>query len=137
MTSGSPGSVSSRHRVGLAVLALGLGLLFFAWVSWLYRTSNPDVALPAEVETQSSIVTPAQPGSAPRSDQRAALVQAAPMLLLVTFLLVLVFLVGSFILVRGIRRHLAAGDHQRGPPTPTDDVWSMHRVRDDSDDRAA
>lgn len=134
---GTPGPEASRNRVGFALLVVGIVLLLFAWFSWLYRTSTPDVAPPVEHETQSSALVPVQPLNESGPGQQAAFVQAAPMLLMVTFLLILVFLIGSLILVRGIRRYLAAGDHERRPPTPSDDVWSMHRAHDEFDENAA
>ncbi len=72
-----------------------------------------------------------QPASADPEAQRFA--TAYGLLLLVGFLLVVVFLLGSYIAVRVSRRVRAESARKRALPTPTEDVWSMHRLPDDED----
>jgi len=137
MTLGAPGSEHYRFRAGLAFLAVGIALLLFAWVSWVFRTSAREAEPSEGVELRSSILISAQPPVVPDDAKRSAFVRAAPMVLLVTFLVVLAFLVGSVVLVRGARRHLESASRKPRPPTPSSDVWAMHRLPDDADEDAA
>jgi|GEM_PF-5611527 len=137
MTTQASNSQRSRFRIGFGFVLLGIVLLLFVWLSWLYRTSGPESSSTLETQTQSSVIGMERRLDNPQQDQRAAFVKIAPMLLVATFLLVLVFLLGSFILVRGIRRSMKAGDHQREPATSCDDVWSMQSVSRERDEHAA
>ncbi len=107
-----------RMRVGMLFLAVGLVLLLWAWGSWVYRASVPatDVSISA-----------GSPSSAPSPDvERAA--RASPAMLVGALLLVLVFLVGSYAIVRGSRRFREALLPSRPTPTASDDVWTMHKT---------
>ncbi len=127
----------ARMRAGLGFLAVGFALLLFAWFSWMFRASNPELPPPTNIESQSPATGSAQPTDQPGAGQHDVFLKAAPMLLLVTFLLVIVFLGGSLILVRGLRKNREASEHRRRPPTPSDDVWAMKGSLDDIDEHAA
>jgi len=47
--------------------------------------------------------------------------------------LFMVFVLGGFILIRGSRRYRERLLHRRPPPTPSNDIWKMHRLPDDVD----
>ena len=53
--------------------------------------------------------------------------QALSLALITTLVLVLVFLVGSLIIVRSARRYRASLERRRDTPTQSDDVWSLAR----------
>jgi len=136
MSPGASDPQQTRLRVGLAFLAVGIALLLFAWLSWIFRTSNPELP-PIDIESRSTVIGSMESGEESRSGQHEAFIQAAPMLLLTTFLLIGVFLGGSLILVRGMRRRREASEQRRRVPTPSDDIWSMHPPQDDFDEHAA
>jgi len=69
-------------------------------------------------------------------EQLADPAKAAPalgLLLLIGFLLTLVFLLGTFVIVRSLRRYWAAAARRRCKQTPMDDVWAMHKPPPDVD----
>ena len=47
--------------------------------------------------------------------------------------LFMVFVLAGFILIRGSRRYRERLRHRRPPPTPSNDIWKMHRLPDDAD----
>lgn len=108
-----------RLRTGTILLVVGLALVLWAWGSWLYRTSvahSESVAVRVEIDE----------GNA---DQEQA-VRAAPLFLLVASLLMLVFLAGSFVLVRLGRRRRQLADRKRAAATPVEDIWARHKLPD-------
>ena len=46
----------------------------------------------------------------------------------------MVFVLGVFIFVRSSRRYRRRLLHERPPPTPSVDIWKMHRLPDDDAD---
>ncbi len=60
---------------------------------------------------------------------------AVSLFVLVSVILVLVFLLGTFVLVRNARRRRATAERQPPAPTSADDVWAMHKLPEE-DDRA-
>lgn len=45
----------------------------------------------------------------------------------------MIFVLGGFILVRGSRRYRERLRRRPPPPTPSNDIWKMHRLPDDAD----
>ena len=73
----------------------------------------------------------AEPPSPALSQVTVSPEQAAPALalvLLVVFLVVLAFLIGGWIIVRSARRRRALTTRERTAPTPSEDVWAMHKL---------
>jgi len=60
-------------------------------------------------------------------------VPALALLLLVMLFLALVVFVGSYVLVRAVRRFRGNLRRQRPAPTASEDVWAMHRLPEDVD----
>ena len=56
-----------------------------------------------------------------------------PIFLMFGFILVIIFLVFSYLIVRTTRRYRAGIFRKRAPPTDTKDVWSMHQLPKDDD----
>lgn len=135
MTLGTSGADQHRHRTALAFVGIGGLLLVFAWGTWLYRTSLGTMPAP---QTPPGVASPTGDGpggsEGPTADRREAAVRAAPFFLLIVFLLVLLVLFGGYAIVRVARRYLAATDRRRGPPTPSDDVWTVHTTPGSNDD---
>lgn len=64
----------------------------------------------------------------PKSLSTKQELHASALLLLVGFLLLLVFLVATYLLVRVGRRIRDNAGRKRPPPTDATDVWSMHKA---------
>lgn len=110
-----------RTALGLAFLVLGLLLLMWAWGSWMYRTSTR--AKPIAIERTDSV-----------DDDSEKAVKMAPGMLVGGVVLVVVFLIGSMVFVRASRRYRLSLNRKANAPTDATDVWSMHRLKDYSDD---
>ena len=123
MLLGEPGTEQHRTRLGLMMLCIGIILLLWTWGSWIYRAS-----VPVKVEGHATDMV------AEHSAQRVLALRTSPLFLMVFFVLILAFLVGSFVVVRMIRRYRAALEHERPTPTASEDVWSMQRVPRDADE---
>jgi len=99
-------------------LAVGVVLLVWAWGNWMYRASMP---------TEEGSFAARRVDSEPRTDAlRTA--RSSSAVLLLGFVLVLVFLVGSYAIVRGSRRFREAFLRPKLRPTSADDVWAMHKL---------
>jgi uncharacterized membrane protein YidH (DUF202 family) len=111
----------NRTTLGLAFLVIGLLLLMWAWGSWIYRTSKaiPPIAVK---------------GAADSTDESTRFLGVAPGMILGGVLLMVVFLAASFVLVRASRRYRRSLTRRPTVATDASDVWSMHKVRDSSDD---
>ena len=119
MTLGAPGNEHNRARVGLAVLVVGISFILWSWGHWVYLTSKPSpVASTLNVDPAGAI--------SPQSIRSAVLL---PKILMWGTTIVMVGLVGSYVLVRAMRRYREASPLGRSP-TNVDDVWSMHKVPD-------
>lgn len=108
-------------KLGLVFLSLGVVLLIWAWGNWIYRSSNG-------IGDSSTMVDRAGGVRSPAAMQA---VKASPFVLMVGLFLVVVFLVGSYAIVRGSRRFREAILHERPRPTASDDVWVMHKTPKD------
>ena len=106
--------------LGLLFSALGVVLLLWAWGNWIYRSSTM-------IDNPASIPDHASAAKAARTTQA---VQASPFVLMVGLLLILLFLVGSVVIVRSARRFRESVLHKKPPPTEADDVWAMHKLRE-------
>ena len=94
-------------------------------VLWVVCVSGGWVDLPpADSPLQTA---PAQQDS-PETADRIKAIRALPLFLTVSVMLVLVVLVGSYAFSRALRRHGSPGRRHPTPPTPTDDVWAMHKI---------
>lgn len=116
---GASSSSSQRTKVGLVFLGLGLLMLLWAWGNWIYRSSNG----PAEISPVAADLADVE-----RSPAAMQAVKASPFVLMVALFLVVVFLVGSYAIVRGGRRFREALFHQKPKPTTAEDLWSMHKA---------
>lgn len=123
MTLGMRGSEQHHKRLGLPLLVIGIILMLWAWGSWIYRST-------IRVERERAII---QDVPAPSSETIRA-VRLSPLILLVGLLLVLLVLFGSYTLIRAVRRYRAHADRKRPPPTPSEDVWAMNKLRNHDDE---
>ena len=123
MSVGTPGSDQHRTRLGLPFLVLGTILMLWAWGSWIYRASNP---LETAGATSEHLPAP--------STKTVRAVRISPLILVVGLVLVLLFFFGSYAIVRAARRYRDLVGRKRPPPTPSDDVWTMHKLQDRPDD---
>lgn len=123
MILGQPGSEQYRTRLGLFMLVVGIILLLWTWSSWVYRAG-----VPAKVEGHATEL------ATESASQRIQMLRSSPLFLMVFFVLILAFLVGSFVVVRTIRRYKEALARQQSAPTASDDVWSMPRPLRDAEE---
>ena len=135
MILGQPGTEQYRIRVGVVFASIGVVMILSAWGMWIIRDSD---LMKADVIARlpSSVVAPSTIGGGGDREERVEAARALPMLLLFIFFVVLTILIGSLVIVRAIRRHRAAVEHEQAEPTDSSDVWSQHRVPeyDDEDD---
>ena len=124
MSLGPSDSQANRVRVGLLCLAVGVVLMLWAWGNWFYRSSVAS-------ETVDGAGVRAT-GESMAEHGGAALGSSAALLLV--FLIFLVFLVGSYALVRWSRRFREVLLRTPAAPTPSDDLWSKHKLRGDEED---
>ena len=117
-----------RIRLGMVFLAAGIVLVLWAWGSWIYRASTT-TAVPPSVRVLDNHSGSVQDESPVVNQTEAA--GLLPVFLMFGFILVIVFLVGSYVLVRTTRRYRAGLTRTRSPPTDTSDVWSMHQLPHD------
>jgi len=115
MTIGAHGPDEHRVRVAVIFLVVGIVLVLFAWGHWNFRTRVGNV---------DSVVATDAPEEATES---ARIVRLAPLALLVAFLLLLVFLMGSFVIARASRRRRERTGRRPYKPTESQDVWAMHK----------
>jgi len=125
MVSGNSDMEQRRSRLGLLFLVAGVLLVLWAWGSWIYRTST---------RAASGIVAVDVADDAPVD--AAKVIRAAPMVLLGVALVVLAFLVASYVFVRASRRYRQSLERRPNPPTDSTDLWSMHKLKDFDDSDA-
>lgn len=107
--------------MGLVFLAVGVVLLLWAWGNWIYRSSSGMSEGTVSVE---------HAGGA-RSPATMQALKASPLVLMVGLFLVIVFLVGSYAIVRGSRRLREAILYEKPSPTASADLWSLHKTPTD------
>ncbi len=110
-----------RVRMALVILMVGVGLLLLALALAMLRS-----------EAASEIVmapSPVPPSTMPASQQRT---MAATLMLVYGTLLLLVFVVAALALVAVSRRYRQRLARQKASPTPVDDVWSQHRLPEET-----
>jgi len=126
---GKPGTDEYRVRVAMVFGLLGVLLILSAWGMWVVRES--DIMVPPPLPTPNDNTAASDTGD---NGARIEAARALPLLLLFIFFVVLTVLVGSFVIVRAIRRHRDLLEHERPPPTDSSDVWARHRVPDYDDE---
>jgi len=114
------GPEQNRLMAAIVLLIVGLLLLLWAWGSWVYRTSPPETTTTAFLANVSGL-----------GAEQAQAAGAITWSIMVALLLVLSFVVASMIMLRAARRIRAAGARRRSMPTPSADVWAMHRLPED------
>jgi len=123
-------SPQNRIRIGLAFLVTGTLFLVWALASWAYRnTLNPEPVTSVAQED----VDRASP--APPSTEK--IVRTLPMFLIIGGSLILVFLFGSYFLLRWARAYREAGIRSKRKASPSASVWDMHTVPSPNDARRA
>lgn len=138
MALGSGDSDQQRMKSGLLVFTVGAALLIFVWLSAMCRGTPPPRGL-IGTSTHAAGIDPGPPAATPAGSDAAnppratpvekeSFVRGAAIALGAGFLLVLMFLIGSYAMVRANRRRMQAAAHVRPPPSETKDAWSMHRV---------
>lgn len=127
---GQPESEHRRFRVGLAFLVVGVLLLLWAWVSWLFRASVPDE--PTRRGSGFSLLPAAYAAAGEALDPEKGLARAS-LILMTLLLLLIVGAFGAYAAVIAVRRHRELMAHRRSAPTANADVWAMHRLPDDED----
>ena len=126
MTQGTAGSEQRPIKSALLFLVVGVVLLLWAWGSWLYRTlANNGRRTVADSRPVDAAVGPS--GS-------AEVAPVLPWFLMVGLLLVLVFLFGTFAVIRAARRYREVVARRRAGPTSAEDVWAMHKIPRDLDE---
>ena len=107
------------------VLALGLGALLL--IPGLVLAENPAPSKGASVGQLDDAPNAGRPAAQPTPRERSML-RGAALFLVVGFLLLLVFLIATYAMIRGSRRMRKAARHKRPPPTDATDVWAMHKA---------
>ncbi len=116
-----------RTRGGL--IALMIGLLLWLWV-WLVVM----LSLPKEPKSRiSHDLAPEMADMVLVTDDspRAQDIRTAPLMLLFGLVLIILFVLSSYILIRGSRRFAAGLEDKPAKPTQVTDIWSMHVVPDE------
>lgn len=115
-----PATERTRVRFGILTLVVGVLMIAWAWGSWMYRMSvaaegMEDVAAVEQVEPEEQI-----------EDTTPALALAR--LLMISFVLILVILLGTYGISRSIRRYQMRLRRERAPASDTTDIWATHRL---------
>jgi len=123
-----------RVRIGFACLIVGALLLFWAWASWMYRSS-----VSAQAHAQVLVRVQGANGSDTTGPQqalhdRAKLARALWLFLIVGLGLVFIVLFGTYAIVRAVRRHRAQTLKNEEDSSEEPDVWQMHRLPPDDED---
>ena len=137
MILGQPGTEQYRTRLGALFASIGVGMILSAWGMWVIRDSDAARA-DAIVRAGGGVVAPSTISGGGDRAERIEAARALPMMLLFIFFVVLTILIGTLVIVRAIRRHRVAVEHEQAEPTDSSDVWSQHRVpeyeHEDDDD---
>ncbi len=123
---------SHRIRAGLITLLIGVFLLLWVWMMIMLSSPQAPIRLNTPMTHQDASGEPQRSSLRSPEDEDVARVLQGSLLMLTTGLvLVLVFIIGSYVLVRGSRRFAASIVDRPSKPTPTSDVWSMHVLPED------
>jgi hypothetical protein len=115
-----------RIRAGCAFLGIGAIILLFAWTMAVIRA--PEFTQ-GEVAVRQEKLTPPEP------NEILPTVGAAMLLCGLSLLAILILSIGAFLRIS--RKHRDNILRKPAKPTPTSDVWSMHKIPDipkDQDD---
>ena len=115
-----------RVRQALLILLTGVAVLLVTVGLAMLRTDAPAVVTVSETDT-----------GVPVTQDEATSARAATVMLVYGSILLVVFVIAAITLVaasRSFRRQLTQGRGGKGEPTPSDDVWSQHRLPDDAPD---
>lgn len=124
-----------RNRRALIVFLVGMVFVIWAWLNLVVRVMYRASEVPIESVAHEAEVDPdaPPPDLPPTREEGRLFARAAAPLLVVGLLLVIVFLVGTYVLVRSSRRFLESTRRERAAPSNTDDVWATHKVPDYDD----
>jgi len=118
--------------MGFLFLILGLLFVFWAWGSWIYRSSVPAQAQAiVGAQTVGAEDALGTPGTLAK---RTEVARAMWLYLLVVGGLVLLVLFGTYAVVRALRRYRTVLESGGPEHTENGDVWSMHRLPPDDED---
>jgi hypothetical protein len=124
MTWESGSTSQQRLRAGYAVFILGTFILLSAWVLWVMR----GVESPGDATVRGEKLEPPSP------DQLVPALNVGMLLIGVVLVLVLFISVIAFIRIsRNYRSYLLK---KAVKPTPTSDVWRMHKIPEVPDEGA-
>lgn len=107
----------SRRRLAQVLCLVGLGLVLAG-----------GALLVQHYATLPTVQSPRPPADENQNYELARLIQRVLFWLLV---LIVIFGVSTFAFLRWSRRFRHWVFHRPHPPTPSDDVWSMHRLPDE------
>lgn len=132
-----------RNRTALIVFLAGVLLVLWAFGTLVYRTSiqrpehieHPEQSTRSPVESASASAGRVPPGL---SSKNVKATSATAMMFLLALALLMLFIMGSYILIRGSRRYQQWVGQKRSSSTPSEDLWAIHRTPalDDEDDSA-
>lgn len=100
------------------------------------RCSEPLVFLAACAAVDPSTEAARGAGSVLAASDPARLMSAVALAVLAGLLVLIVFLVASLAIIRSVRGAREGANRRRAAPTPSDDVWTKHKLPDvwDEDD---
>ncbi len=126
-----------RSRAALLVFLAGVILLLWAVGNLAYRSSVTTPNPPEESRDSNRSTDNDNVDSVGKTPpDRREVAWAAGTFLVVGAGLVLLFLLGSYVLIRSSRNYQARLARRRNPPSPVEDVWAMHKLpqEDESDE---
>jgi len=122
----------TRRRLGAVLVLLGMGLIL-ASAAMLIYSRPPASPVPDEVTSAARVAPTAEKPAQQRPS--ASLLNGLAMGLFWLSATILAFLVATWALLRWSRRFRMLLVRRPDPPTPTPDVWGMHRLVDSSSPR--
>jgi len=122
-----PGHSQVLESAGGLVLVLAIGLGALLLIPGLILAEDPSPSGDATVGQPDDAPNAGRPATSPTPRQRSML-RGTALFLVVGFLLLLVFLIATYAMIRGSRRMRKAARHKRPPPTDATDVWAMHQA---------
>ncbi|RJP32270.1 MAG: hypothetical protein C4547_14130 [Phycisphaerales bacterium] len=113
-----------RTRGGLIALVIGLLLWLWVWLMVMLGTPKPPKSRISHELAEGSpdmVIVTEEHSAAPD-------VRTAPLMLMFGLVLIILFVISSYVLIRGSRRFAASLDDRPAKPTEVTDIWSMHVV---------